>query len=128
MNEGAPGLDNVWITYVRQASTTIQKTICNVILEETNKHPSEWETLVKTGLVVPLFKKGQRDNINNYRGICLLSMASRILARVMASRLRTWAEAVVFLDENQDGFRIGRSTADAAQMCEIARRRRAICQ
>ena len=36
-------------------------------------------------------------------------MASRILARVM--------EAVGVLDENQDGFRIGRSTADAAQIC-----------
>ena len=75
VNDGAPGLDNVRIAYVRQASTTTQKAICNVILEMTNKHPSEWETLVKTGLVVPLFKKGQRDNINNYRGVCLLSMA-----------------------------------------------------
>ena len=117
VNDGAPGLDNVRITYVRQASTTTQKAICNVILEMTNKHPSEWETLVKTGLVVPLFKKGQRDNINNYRGVCLQSMASRILARVMASSLRTWAEAVEVLYENQDGFRIGRSTADAAQIC-----------
>ena len=117
VNDGAPGLDNVRITYVRQASTTTQKAICNVILEMTNKHPSEWETLVKTGLVVPLFKKWQRDNVNNYRGVGLLSMASRILARVMASRLRTWAEAVGVLDENQDGFRIGRSTADEAQIC-----------
>ena len=59
-----------WITYVKQASTTMQRAIFNVILEMTNKHPSEWETLVKTGLVVPLFKKGQRDDINNYRGVC----------------------------------------------------------
>jgi len=44
-------------------------------------------------------------------------MASRILARIMASRLRIWAEAVGVLNENQDGFRIGRSTADAVQIC-----------
>ena len=75
------------------------------------------ETLVQTGLVVPLFQKGQRDNVNNYRGVCLLSMASRILARVMAPRLRIWAKAVGVLDENQDSFRIRRSTADAAQIC-----------
>ena len=117
MNDGAPGLDNARITYVKQASTTKQRAICNVILEITNKHPSEWETFVKTGLVVPLFKKVQRDDINNFRGVCLLSMASRILARIMASRLKIWAEAVVVLDENQDGFRIGRSTADVAQIC-----------
>ena len=82
-----------------------------------NKNPSEWEGMVKVGLVVPLFIKGQRDDINNYRGVCLLSMASRILARIMASRLREWAEAVGVLDENQDGFRAGRSTADATQIC-----------
>ena len=73
--------------------------------------------MVRVGLVVPLFKKGQRDDINNYRGVCLLSMASRILARIMASRLREWAEAVGVLDENQDGVQVGRSTADATQIC-----------
>ena len=117
VNDGAPALGNVRITYVRQASTMTQQAICNIIRKMINKHPSEWETLVKTGLVVPLFTKRQRDNINSYRGVCLLSMASRTLARVMASRLRTWAEAVGVLDENQDGFRIGRSTADAAEIC-----------
>ena len=85
MNERAPGLDNVRIMYVKQASNTTQKAICNVLLKMTNKHPSEWEALMKTGLVVPLFEKGQRDDVNNYRGVCLLSMASRILARVMVS-------------------------------------------
>ena len=60
VNDGAPGLENVQISYVRQSSTTTQKAICNVILEMTNKHPSEWKTLVETGLVVPLVKKGQR--------------------------------------------------------------------
>ena len=44
-------------------------------------------------------------------------MASRILARVMASRLEIWAEAVGVLDENQDCFKIGRTTANAAQIC-----------
>ena len=45
-----------------------------------NKNPCEREEMVKVGLVVPLFKKGQRDDLNNYRRVCLLSMASRILA------------------------------------------------
>ena len=44
-------------------------------------------------------------------------MASRILARIMVSRFRTWAEKIGVLGENQDGFRVGSSTADAAQIC-----------
>ena len=117
VKDGAPGIDNVRISYVRLAGKTTQEAVCNVIMGMVNKDPCEWEEMVKIGLVVPLFKKGQRDDINNYRGICLLSMASRILARILASRLRQWAEAVGVLGENQDGFRVGRSTADATQIC-----------
>ena len=116
------------ISYIRLAGKTTQEAMCNVIMDMVNKDPCEWEEMVKIGLVVPLFKKGQRDGINNYRGICLLSMASRILARIMASRLRQWAEAVGVYDENQDGFRVGGSTADATHMYQTARRSRLICE
>ena len=45
-----------------------------------------------------------------------MAMGSRILARVVASRLRWWAEDLKLLDDNQNGFRPGRSTADATQI------------
>ena len=54
--------------------------------------------------------------MNNFRGICLLPIMSRILARILATRLRNWAEATGALDENQAGFRQGRSTAGAMQI------------
>jgi len=41
---------------------------------------------------------------------------SRILRRILATRHRNWAEATGALDENQAGFRQGRSTADATQI------------
>ena len=43
-------------------------------------------------------------------------MGSRILAKIMSKRLREWAEHLKVLDENQSGFRAGRSTADATQI------------
>ena len=66
--------------------------------------------------MVPLFKKGDSDDRNNYRGVCLLAMGSRILARILAKRLGRWAERLGMLDDNQSGFRTGRSTGDAAQV------------
>ena len=54
--------------------------------------------------------------MNNFRGVCLLPIMSRILARILATRLRNWAEATGALDENQAGFRQGKSTADATQI------------
>ena len=41
---------------------------------------------------------------------------SRILARILATGLRNWAEATGALDENQTGFRQGRLTTDATQI------------
>ena len=55
-------------------------------------------------------------SLSNYRGVCLLLMASRILARIMATRVRQWIEDIKFMDDTQCGFRTGRSTADASQV------------
>ena len=81
------------------------------------KNPAEkWEESLKIGLVISLFKKGDRNNCNNYRGVCLLSMGSRILARILADRLRIWSEKMALLDDDQSGFRKTRSTADVTQV------------
>ena len=66
--------------------------------------------------MIPLHKKGSRSELNNYRGVCLLSMASRILARIMATRVRQWIEDIKYIDDTKCGFRTGRSTADASQV------------
>ena len=76
----------------------------------------KWDELTKVGAMVPLFKKGDRETANNYRGVCLLSMCSRVLGRVIAKRLGWWAEHLGLLDENQADFRKGRSTADVVQV------------
>ena len=81
-----------------------------------DRRANEWDECVKSGIIVPLFKKGDRREVNNYRGVCLLSMCSRVLARVIAKRVSAWAECLDLLDDNQAGFRKGRSTADVVQM------------
>ena len=80
------------------------------------KRANEWDESAKSGIIVSLFKKGDRKCVNNYRGVCLLSMCSRVLARVIAKRVSLWAECLGLLDDNQAGFRAGRSTADVVQM------------
>ena len=77
---------------------------------------SNWDAILKTGQIVPLHKKGCRSDVNNYRGVCLLAMGSRIIAKIAANRLRGWSERLNLLDQNQSGFRSNRSTADATQV------------
>ena len=66
----------------------------------------------KDASIVSLFKnKGKRSLCDNYRGISLLSVAGKILARVILSRLNHHLTDLVY-SESQCGFRKGRGTTD----------------
>ena len=67
-------------------------------------------------IIVALFKKDDRIDVNNYYGVFLQSVCSGVLARLIAKRLSRWAERLGLLDNNQAGFRLGRSTADVVKM------------
>ena len=61
--------------------------------------------------IVTLYKnKGDRSDCNNYRGISLLSVVGKVVARVALTKLQILAERT--LPESQCGFRTGRSTID----------------
>ena len=50
--------------------------------------PLDWQT----GVVVPIFKKGDRRVCANYRGITLLSLPGKVYAKVLERRLRPIVE------------------------------------
>ena len=65
----------------------------------------------KDASVISLFKKGKRSLCDNYRGISLLSVAGKILARIILSRVNKHLTDLVY-SESQCGFRKGRGTTD----------------
>ena len=66
----------------------------------------------KDASIVYIYKnKGNRTSCDNYRGISLLSIAGKILARLLLNRLLAHLEQDL-LPESQCGFREGRGTAD----------------
>ena len=111
--DSAPGKDGVKINYIREAPEEVKREVCRMVAYMFENRAHKWEESLKIGQMVPLHKKGDRNDKNNYRGVCLLAMASRVLGRVMAGRLRWWSEHLSLTDDNQNGFRPGRSTADA---------------
>ena len=61
--------------------------------------------------IITLYKnKGERTDCNSYRGIFLVNIVGKILARVIFVRLQQLAERVYL--ESQCGFRSGQSTVD----------------
>ena len=116
MKDSAPGEDGVRLSYITKGGPEILEELIKLIQFMFCNPADKWEGTLKIGLVIPLFKKGDINNPGNFRGICLLSIASRILARILANRLRIWVEKMNLLDDNQSGFRKDRSTADATQI------------
>lgn len=53
--------------------------------------PEEW----RTGVIVPIFKKGDQDRAENYRGILLLCTAYKVYADIIRKRLEDEVESEV---------------------------------
>ena len=66
----------------------------------------------KTGIVVSLYKKGDRSDPSNYRGITLLDCVRKVFTKILTNRIQEKLELELFFDEGQAGFRPGRSCAD----------------
>ena len=70
------------------------------------KTPRDWQTSV----VIPVFKKGDRKQCTNYRGILLLSFPGKVYAKCLERKCRKIVESK--LKDDQCGFCLGRSTTD----------------
>ena len=80
----------------------------NAILNSGN-FPSQWSE----GYIVPLFKTHDPSDVNNYRGITLVSCFSKIFTGVLNQRLTDWADNNDISSDSQFEFRRGRSTTEA---------------
>ncbi|CAI5998434.1 unnamed protein product [Closterium sp. NIES-65] len=67
-----------------------------------------------TAVTILLHKKGDRDDLGNYRPITLLSFFYKLLAKVLANRIKVVLPRVI--SSNQFGFLPGRSLADAVSL------------
>ena len=65
------------------------------------------------GIIIPLLKKGDPEDVNNYRGITLMSCLSKIFTGVLNKRINKWCEENNVISDCQFGFRKGCSTTDA---------------
>ena len=69
--------------------------------------------VLKLATIIPIFKKGEKDNMNNYRPIALLPVMSKIFEKVINERITKILNDRGYIDENQYGFRKKHSTEDA---------------
>jgi hypothetical protein len=63
--------------------------------------------------VIPLFKKNDREHIENYRPVSVVSTFSKILEKALETRISTFFNKYNLLCDNQHGFIKGKSTETA---------------
>ena len=69
--------------------------------------------ILKIASITPIYKKGDRCTLTNYRPISILPLLSKILEKVIAVRITSWLSKHSLLSPKQFGFQRGKSTLDA---------------
>ena len=69
--------------------------------------PDDW----KVGQVVPIFKKGRKDDVSNYRPVSLTSVASKVMESIIRDQLMEHLHSTNQLSDAQHGFVPFRSCA-----------------
>ncbi len=73
--------------------------------------PEDWSK----GLIVKILKKGNIKSCDNWRGITLLSIPSKVFCRVLLNRMETAIDTRI--RQEQAGFRKGRGCMDRSLLC-----------
>ena len=68
---------------------------------------------MERGLTVNIFKKGNRKDPANYRGITLLSVVGKVFCKILNIKLMQCLDKELPLHEGQAGFRMNRSCMDS---------------
>ena len=106
----ASGIDEICGEFLKYAENVVVPFLTQLFnkLYNASLFPAVWSKSV----IVPIFKKGDDDNPDNYRGISLLSIVSKVFTAILNKRLYTWAEKENKISKEQAGFRKGYSTID----------------
>ena len=104
-NDKAPRQDNInWELY-KYAPEEFQLRLLQFLnnIYKENRIQNEWRNAV----ITPIFKKGDRREPKNYRGINILNTCYTIYCKILNMKMQKYSE--VFMTETQNGFRKGRS-------------------
>ena len=106
----APGIDSIPGGCIKEAGESIIPFLTKLFnaIYDLHDFPEIWSHSV----IVPIHKKGDTSNTDNYRGISLLCALGKVFTAILAKRLRVWMERENKLCMEQAGFRANCSTVD----------------
>ncbi|VDI05178.1 Hypothetical predicted protein [Mytilus galloprovincialis] len=107
-SHGVDGILNEYFIEYKDVFMPVLLYIFNGILQS-GIFPTDWAKAI----LIPIFKKGNVLDPNNYRGISLVSNFGKLFTSVLNQRLIDWSETFDIVTDAQFGFRPGLGTVDA---------------
>ena len=106
---GSPGPDGMHARTLHETARTIATPLALLFRRslDTSILPDDW----KKGLVVPVFKKGSKQDPSNYRPISLTSIPCKVLEAIIREEILDHLYSHHLLSSDQYGFRPKRSCA-----------------
>jgi hypothetical protein len=89
----SPGADKIPAELIKTGGRTIcsESHKLNNSIWNREELPDKWKELI----IVPCYKKGDKTDCNNYRGISLLPTTYKIVSNILLSRLTLYAEEII---------------------------------
>lgn len=103
---GEDGIENEAWKYMTTEIGDVLGRLLNSVWKN-GKIPEDW----KEGIISLIFKKGEKSEVGNYRGVTLMNTAYKMYASILNDKLMR--EVKEKLQESQFGFREGRGAIDA---------------
>ena len=110
-NKSSSGYDGMSNKLLKEIYDSIHAPLLHVINLSITKgvFPDEW----KIAKIVPIYKKGSKNEGTNYRPVSLLPTLSKIIEKVVDKQIRDFLESNNLIYSNQYGFRKGHETQHA---------------
>jgi hypothetical protein len=107
----AYGSDCVLNEYLIESIDILAAHLCDLFncILNSGCFPDMWSE----GIIIPLYKKGNIKDVNNYRGITLVSCLAKLFTTIVNKRVEQFCNEHNIISDAQFGFRKGRSTVDA---------------
>ena len=99
------------VNLIKNTATILNSTILK-IYDKTIEN-STYPEILKTTILLPIFKKGNRSDISNYRPIALLNWLSKTYENILHNQLNYYLQNNKIINENHNGFQSKKSTKDA---------------
>lgn len=110
-NNKACGQDQILNEFLKNSCSVMLRLYTNLfnLVLESGVVPNDWTI----GFIKPLYKnKGSVDDVDNYRGITLLSCLGKAFTSLLNNRLNLYLTETSGIGPEQAGFRSGYSTMD----------------